>query len=98
MVIESGIVLAQVSRHVFGGPAVESFEEFTSCCSVEWVVVDGGVVAELDGERVEGGQGLDVPKAFLREPHIEKILEAYRRYEDITGFAHVASVPDGPGR
>jgi type I restriction enzyme M protein len=33
-------------------------------------------------------------QSFLREPHIEKILHAYRRFEDIPGFACVASIDE----
>ena len=37
---------------------MESLEEIASRCSVEGLVVGGGFVAELYGERVEGSQGL----------------------------------------
>ena len=33
-------------------------------------------------------------QSFLREPHIEKILGAYRRFSDIPGFARVASLDE----
>ena len=36
-------------------------------------------------------------QSFLREPHIEKILDAYRRFEDIPGFARVASLDEIAG-
>jgi type I restriction enzyme M protein len=33
-------------------------------------------------------------QSFLREQHIEKILDAYRGFEEIPGFAHVATVDE----
>lgn len=33
-------------------------------------------------------------QSFLREPHIEKILDAYRRFEDVPGFARVVSLDE----
>jgi type I restriction enzyme M protein len=33
-------------------------------------------------------------QSFLREPHIEKTLDAYRRFEDIPGFARVVSLDE----
>jgi type I restriction enzyme M protein len=33
-------------------------------------------------------------QSFLREPHIEKILDAYRRFEDIPGFARVVPLEE----
>jgi type I restriction enzyme M protein len=33
-------------------------------------------------------------QSFLREPHIEKILGAYRRFEDIPGFARVVPLEE----
>lgn len=33
-------------------------------------------------------------QSFLRAPHIEKILDAYRHYNDVLGFAHVATLDE----
>ena len=33
-------------------------------------------------------------QSFLREPHIEKVLETYRLFEDVPGFARVVSLEE----
>jgi type I restriction enzyme M protein len=38
--------------------------------------------------------GREQAQSFLREPHIEKILDAYRRFDDVPGFARVVPVEE----